>query len=152
MMLFVDFDGVLHPRAPGGNLFSNLARLGAVLRDFEFVEVVITSTWREDMEFDQLQELFSPDIRPRIIGATPVVEIEFPAGPEGSRQEEILLFLEQGNHKDRSWLALDDEERLFWPNCSNLIKCHTQVGFEESAESRLRGLLQSYADSIGYKN
>lgn len=43
MILFLDFDGVLHPRAPGQHLFSNLARLEAVLRDFEFVEVVITS-------------------------------------------------------------------------------------------------------------
>lgn len=135
MILFLDFDGVLHPRAPGKRLFSNLARLEAMLREFEFVEVVITSTWREDMPFDKLQELFSPDIRPRIIGATPVMEIEFPAGPAGSRQEEILSFLEQGNHKNRSWLALDDEERLFRPDCPNLIKCQTQLGFEESAES-----------------
>lgn len=142
MILFVDFDGVLHPRAPGKGLFSNLARLEAVLRDFKFVEVVITSTWREDMTFDQLQELFSPDIRTRIIGTTPVVEIDFPAGPAGSRQEEILLFLEQGNYKDHSWLALDDEERLFQPDCPNLIKCHTQIGFDTATENELRKRLQ----------
>lgn len=148
MILFVDFDGVLHPRSAGQHLFSNLARLEAVLRDFKFVEVVISSTWREDMAFDKIQELFSLDIRPRIVGVTPIVEIEFPAGPAGSRQEEILLFLEQGNYLDNSWLALDDEERLFRPNCPNLIKCHTQVGFEETAEIKLRERLQNHAASI----
>lgn len=130
-------------------MFSNLARLEAVLRDFEFVEVAISSTWREDMAFDKIQELFSLDIRPRIIGVTPVVEVEFPAGPAGSRQEEILLFLKQGNYQDHSWLALDDEERLFQPNCPSLIKCPTQAGFEETAETKLRERLQNHAASIG---
>lgn len=149
MILFLDFDGVLHPRSPGQHLFSNLARLEAVLRDFEFVEVVITSTWREDMSLDQLQTLFSPDIRPRIIGTTPVVEIEFPPGPHGSREAEIRRFLEQDEHKDRPWIALDDEERLFTPDCANLIKCATLTGFEENAERMVRERLRNHADTIG---
>lgn len=101
MILFLDFDGVLHPRAPGKGLFSNLAKLEAVLREFEFVEVVITSTWREDMPFEKLQELFSPDIRQRVIGITPVVEIEFPAGPHGSREVEIPDIANRTEHKPR---------------------------------------------------
>lgn len=144
MILFLDFDGVLHPRAPGNGLFSNLARLEAVLRDFEFVEVAITSTWREDMPFEQLQELFSPDVQARVIGTTPVVEVEFPAGPHGSRQDEILLFLQQPDYTNRSWLALDDEEKLFHPDCPNLILCNPLVGLDEAAENLLRQRLQDY--------
>lgn len=143
MILFLDFDGVLHPRAPGERLFCNLPRLEALLREFEFVEVVITSTWREDMTIVQLQGLFSPDIRFRIIGITPVVEIEFPAGPHGSREEEIRLFLAQDNYKERSWLALDDEEKLFRPGCSNLILCPTQIGLDDEAECQLRARLKA---------
>jgi len=123
MILFLDFDGVLHPRAPGEALFSNLPRLEAVLRDFAFLEVVITSTWREDMSLEELRAKFSPDIQHRVIGTTPVIEIEFPAGPHGSREEEIHLFLEQENHHIRPWVALDDEEKLFRPRCPNLIQC-----------------------------
>lgn len=142
MILFLDFDGVLHPRAPGQGLFSNLAKLEAVLREFEFVEVVITSTWREDMPFEQLRELFSPDIQPRIIGTTPIMEVEFPAGPHGSREEEIRLFLEQGNHKSRPWIALDDEEKLFRPGCLNLIQCQAMIGFDDAIEMQLRARLK----------
>lgn len=142
MILFLDFDGVLHPRAPGKGLFSNLARLETVLREFEFVEIVITSTWREDMPFEKLQELFSPDIRQRVIGITPVVEIEFPAGPHGSREKEIRLFLEQGDHRERAWLALDDEEKLFQPGCANLIQCQALIGFDDATERQLRERLE----------
>lgn len=141
MILFLDIDGVLHPRAPGPHLFSNLARLEGVLRDFEFVDVVISSNWREDMSLEQLQALFSPDIRHRIIGATPVIEIEFPAGPHGTREAEILWFLEQDGHKGRPWIALDDEEKLFTPDCANLIKCSTLIGLDENAEKTMRELL-----------
>lgn len=147
MILFLDFDGVLHPRAPGKRLLCNLPRLEAVLREFEFVEVVIASTWREDMSFEQLQGLFSPDIRSRIIGITPVVEIEFPAGPHGSREKEIRLFLEQENYKDRSWLALDDEERLFSTGCANLVICPTLIGLDDDVEYKLRTRLHTATSS-----
>lgn len=129
MLIFLDFDGVLHPRSPGKNLFCNLPRLEAVLREFDFVEVVITSTWREDMSREQLRELFSPDLRFRIIDVTPVVEIEFPAGPHGTREQEIRLYLEQSGDKDRPWLALDDEYLLFHPDCQNLITCPAACGW-----------------------
>jgi HAD domain in Swiss Army Knife RNA repair proteins len=109
MLLFLDFDGVLHPRAPRKNLFCNLPRLEAVLREFRFVDVVIASTWREDMSLEQLRKLISPDLRSRIIGVTPVVEIEYPAGPHGTREKEIRLYLEQSGCQDRTWLALDDQ-------------------------------------------
>lgn len=148
-LLFLDFDGVLHPRSPGKKLFCNLPRLEAVLREFNFVEVVIASTWREDMDLGQLRELFSPDIRPRVIGVTPVMEIDFPAGPHGSREEEICMFLEQGDFKKRSWLALDDEEKLFKPGCQNLIVCPTTIGFDDNAERLLTERLNTFAKARG---
>lgn len=143
MILFLDFDGVLHPRSPGKNLFCNLPRLEAVLREFSFVEVVIASTWREDMSLGQLRELISPDLRCRIIGVTPVVEIEFPPGPHGTREQEIRSFLEQSGYKDRPWLALDDEYLLFHRDCQNLITCPAAFGLDDHAERRLRERLSA---------
>lgn len=148
MLLFLDFDGVLHPRAPGKHLFCNLPRLESVLRNFEFVEIVISSTWREDKPFEQLQAIFSADIQPRVVGMTPVVEIEFPAGPEGTRQEEILQFLAQDGF-GRSWLALDDEPLLFRSGCPNLIACHPLTGFTGDTEAMLWQRLRNYAETAG---
>jgi len=144
MIIFLDFDGVLHPRAPGKKgLFSNLARLEALLREYEFIEIVISSTWREDMPIEKLKEIFSHDIRPRVIGITPVLDIEFPAGPHGTREQEIRMFLAQDIYKYRTWLALDDEELLFKTECTNLVKCHAAIGFDEEAENRLRDFIES---------
>ena len=50
MILFLDFDGVLHPEPcdEDGEPFCNLPALEAILRDFPAVEIVISSMWRFD--------------------------------------------------------------------------------------------------------
>ncbi|MFZ3000646.1 MAG: HAD domain-containing protein [Undibacterium umbellatum] len=50
MILFLDFDGVLHPEPcyDKTQLFSCLPRLEAILRDFPTVQIVISSTWRKN--------------------------------------------------------------------------------------------------------
>ncbi|WP_205895069.1 HAD domain-containing protein [Metapseudomonas otitidis] len=52
MILFLDFDGVLHPEydgqaTPADVVFCHLPRFEAVMRDHPEVEIVISSTWRE---------------------------------------------------------------------------------------------------------
>ena len=77
MILFLDFDGVLHPEydrqaAPADVAFCHLPRFEAVMRDHPEVEIVISSTWREQFPLDDLRARFSPDIAARIVGATPI--------------------------------------------------------------------------------
>ena len=77
MILFLDFDGVLHPEydgqaTPADVVFCHLPRFEAVMRDYPEVEIVISSMWREQFPLDALRARFSPDIAGRIIGATPV--------------------------------------------------------------------------------
>jgi hypothetical protein len=73
MLLFLDFDGVLHPAISTDaiDLFCRRPLLEDVLRSCPQVDVVISSTWRETRTLDQLQSLFSADIQPRIIAVTP---------------------------------------------------------------------------------
>ncbi|MBC3871856.1 HAD domain-containing protein [Undibacterium oligocarboniphilum] len=73
MILFLDFDGFLHPEPcyDDKQLFCCLPRLENVLRDFQIVQTVISSTWREKRSLDELKVFFAADIAPRIIGATP---------------------------------------------------------------------------------
>jgi hypothetical protein len=111
MILFLDFDGVLHPLFTRPDLppeesrpFCYLPRFATVLRDYPRVEVVISSTWRLKRDLSQLREPFPHDLRPRVIGATPhlVDDERF-----GGRQREALHWL--SHHRPGSpWVALDD--------------------------------------------
>ncbi len=83
-----------------------------VLRDFPHVLVVISSTWREITPPHEIQAMFSEDVRLRIVGTTPLVDIEYPPGPVGSREREIRIFLDQPEFIGRNWLALDDAAPL----------------------------------------
>lgn len=71
MILFLDFDGVLHPFHRPLGTFVLLSYFEDVLRDFPAVNIVISSTWREEYSLPQLQKFFSEDIARRIIDVTP---------------------------------------------------------------------------------
>lgn len=137
MLLFLDFDGVLHPRATK-NFFVHIPRIEGVLRDYPRVRVVISSSWREETYPHEIQSMFSEDLRHRIIGTTPLVEIDYPPGPAGSREEEIRIFLAQPECAGKQWLALDDEAPLFSPGCPNLILCNSLTGLDDEVERQLR--------------
>lgn len=140
MLLFLDFDGVLHPRATK-NPFVHIPRIQEVLRDFPTLRVVISSSWREGMPPAEIQKLFSEDLRDRIIGATPMVDFKYPPGPVGHREEEIRIFMAQIEYREEKWLALDDEAPFFTPGCPNLILCNSLTGLDDEVERRLRGRL-----------
>lgn len=138
MLLFLDFDGVMHPRAPAGKYFSNLHRLEAVLRDYQFLWIVISSTWREGTGLEALKGHFSQDLRHRIVGVTPIHDVDPFDEITGSRQREVEAYLMHAADQAELWLALDDEERLYDRECPNLIKCQSQIGLDEKAEAELR--------------
>lgn len=142
MILFLDFDGVLHPEPcyDDEQLFSCLPRLESVLRDFPAVQVVITSTWREKYSLSELRTFFSADIAVRIIGVTPgwqdIPEIVATMGYQ--RHAEIEGWLRQSGKPWFPWLAIDDKSYLFKPFLKNLIKTNSLIGIDADAENRLR--------------
>jgi hypothetical protein len=141
MILFLDFDGVLHPfpkPQDSNHLFVNRDRLEGVLRDYPDVNVVISSTWRESLSLAELAGLFSADIQSRIVGVLPVFEIRSLADTETIRFREISQYL---NGSADRWVALDDDPDLFPNNCANLIQCDT--GFGDAEEKRLRSFLSA---------
>lgn len=83
-IIFVDFDGVLHP--DGVALFSRLPMFESLLARMPDAEVVVSSTWREDHTLEQLRQFPSPDLRRRITGVTPSLEGGYDIG---GRQMEI---------------------------------------------------------------
>lgn len=143
-LLFLDFDGVLHPD-PCWNedhLFERLPSLENILRDFPKIEIVVSSTWRHKRSLDRLRSLFSPDIAPRIIDVTPD-RSEFPdiaelVGPTYLREIEIIAWLRHSREPWRTWVALDDKMHWFRPFCPNLVLCDHQTGLDLKTEMALR--------------
>lgn len=131
MLLFLDFDGVLH--GYGETRFKHLPVLEAVLRENHQVEIVFSTSWREHQGIDRLRSFFSEDIRHRFIGATPFLDVNRePPYVDFIRHKEILLWLEHQKITSRKWLALDDDYREFPPDCPELIVCNPKFGLGQT--------------------
>jgi len=136
MHLFLDFDGVLHPKGSGQQHFTRLPLLEEFLRKPEHfpVKLVISSTWRHAYGLSKLRTFFSPDIAARIVGVTPSLDAY--AG-DFERSEEIEAWLSSRNAGP--WVALDDEAEHFAPSLRRrLVLCNGSLGLQEEDLSRLQ--------------
>lgn len=146
MILFLDFDGVLHPEhdgepTPADRVFCHLPRFEAIMRDFPSVEVVISSKWRCQFSIDDLRSRFSPDIAARIIGATPQTDANDDQYLPARREGEILEWLAANGRENAPWIALDDASWQFQQHRDRLVACTWYIGLDEAVESRLRAML-----------
>jgi hypothetical protein len=133
-LLFLDFDGVLHPLRSGeAGRFVCMPAFEAWARAHPAIEIVISSTRRQIFPFETIRRFFSSDIRGRIIGVTPIVVVE----AEYKRHREIGIWLHKNQRDAAPWLALDDSEDRFPPGCPNLVLCDPARGFDEETAERL---------------
>ncbi len=139
-ILFLDFDGVLHPNccAPT-DCFCLLPPLVETITPFD-VDVVISSTWRFRRSLRWLKKLFPPSFRDRIIGTTGE---PFPG--TYARWKEIQEYLR--DHPAADWRALDDFDFEFPPDCRELIHCEGYRGCQSAELNRLADWLSKPADS-----
>ncbi len=144
-LLFLDFDGVLHPEPcyRDEDLFCRRPLFESVMREAPAVEIVITSTWRESRDLATLRGFFSDDIAARIVGVTPswrdLPELAALIGPTYVRQIEIEGWLrQQQNRVWESWIALDDKAYWFRPFLPNLVLCDASTGLCERSAAELR--------------
>lgn len=142
MILFLDFDGVLHLEGEGHQLsdrtdFCFLPSLEALLREFPHVRIVISSSWRERLTFEALIAPFAEDIRTRIVGVTPPRGSDAPHS-FAHREGEILAWLQAHGAPDEPWVALDDAEWQFDRHKDRLVVCGSFVGLDAEACSALR--------------
>ena len=126
-VLFLDFDGVLHPTLNGSadtsmpslstTHFGWLPSLVSVLRPHPDLAVVVHSTWRFEFDDNELKEVLS-DLGDRVLGAT----------PWGERYPCILRWL-QANPEYTDYRILDDEPSEFpTPSPAELIVCNPARG------------------------
>jgi len=135
VIVFLDFDGVLHPfHRPTGTLVL-VPHFERVMADFPHVDIVISSAWREAYGLRELQSFFSRGIAKRIVDVTPVLS---PMHHEYVRETEIETWLQEAGRKLESWIAIDDTEPFFSPECGNLILVDPNLGFNEKTEREVR--------------
>lgn len=146
-LLFLDFDGVLHPQydgqpTPADELFCHARRFEVVLRDFPTVEIVISSMWRYHFTLIQLRSHFADDIQSRIIDTT----LLYDGNPlRAQREQEILDWLAITGREGEPWVAIDDASSQFHRHEIQLVACRWYEGFNDEAEATLRDkLLQAY--------
>jgi hypothetical protein len=136
MVLFIHFDGVLHPtHSDPSQHFIHLPRLEAVLRQHGALQMALTISCQDGYSLDALRGIFSADITKRIIGGTSSTDVE---GEAETRYHQIRVFLHRQGLSRDAWAALDDAQDEFPRGCRQLVLCRPEVGFDEAAECRLR--------------
>ncbi|MEJ8850819.1 HAD domain-containing protein [Variovorax rhizosphaerae] len=151
MILFLDFDGVLHPvhdgEFAGPPVFCHLPRLERLLREFPRVDVVITSKWREHLSLEILREFFSEDIRPRVVGMTPLTQPNSLGYMQARREEAVIAWLQEHGMHEGHWVALDADDWQFPNHRDRLVACIPQVGFDDQTEASLRAHFERWRKS-----
>ena len=144
MILFLDFDGVLHPDpCRDDQLFAQAPRLASALEEFPEASVVLSTSWRTFVGLEKLLLPLDAEVRRRVLGVTPrFADFSAPrALVPYRRQAECVQWMTENGMNDAAWLALDDRPSWFEPYCENLITCDALVGFDDEAAGRLRTAL-----------
>lgn len=133
-LIFLDFDGVLHPNfSPEGEYFSQAGYLLDALDGFaEDVEIVISSSWRFHWSTNAILQMLPKGLARLVTGITPIGE---PGRHQRYREIKAYLTSRIGQH---DWRALDDAVNEFPKDCAELIECDGRIGLDDLSAVRLR--------------
>jgi len=131
VLLYLDFDGVLHRRM--NESFERMPLLEEILTQYPEILIVVSSSWRETMSLEALKHLFPVSYQNRIIGVTPslqdVPDIEY------IRYRECLS---NSQHLGISnFIIIDDESHRFPPGCENLVSTKYREGMTDETVSEV---------------
>lgn len=158
-VLYLDFDGVLHPdavychqghfqlRAPGHSLFESAAILERLLSPYPKVRVVLSTSWVRILGLDVARAQLPAGLATRVVGSTwhhAFHQFEWLHMP---RHEQIARHL--ASHNIHHWLAVDDDHQE-WPDAmaSRLVRVSSELGLqEETAQISLSDALAKFLDS-----
>lgn len=147
-VLYLDFDGVLHPDAvylvrgkvelrAEGELFMWAQPLVDALKPYHEIQIVLSTSWVRSIGFNAAKKALPQPLRERVIGAT--WHSQMGAGwPDKalwqirSRHHQIAADL--STRKIEDWLAIDDDT-AGWPEChrENLVETNPQLGLGDDA-------------------
>jgi hypothetical protein len=139
-LLFLDFDGVVHPQDdtnhPAG-WFRWLPILANLLAPWPDVKIVVHSSWRYEYTDEELRKLLGP-LSARFAGSA----------PRGPREQAIESVLEANKSLVTAHLVLDDEEREFTTRRVNLIIVDALEGLtQRRTQEKVQRWLESTAQA-----
>ena len=132
-IVFVDFDGVLHPASCAERFHGMHANdLAKVLLKAD-ARVVVSSTWRLRRNLSALRESVGAALGSLIIGKTPIYsQLNLKELPERlhafQRHTECVAWMRKHHETPDAWLALDDRSYIFYPFCTQLVHCDEKTG------------------------
>lgn len=162
MILFLDFDGVVHPEPSKAEYaFCRLHLIEEILQDFPLVEIVVSSAWHLEWETEQesvanLKEHFSYALRERLVGVTPDHSKTTPQNaPDGlaeyMREWECMDWLGKNRPAGTPYLMLDDRDWWFRPDNPHLMIVDCDSGFMPENEDEFRAHLKRLTGHQGKK-
>ena len=164
MIIFLDFDGVLHADdvyrnksgitlKGGGTLFEHAPVLASAIEHFSEVKIVLSTSWVRELGFERAKNYLQPSLQKRVVGATYHSSFELDDGlvPQTpwvllSRYEQIARYVLKHNIKD--WLAVDNDNEG-WPEmlAHHLVHTDDDLGLGEfSAQQRLMLVLANFSE------
>lgn len=131
MFLFLNFDGVLHPKWLGQEgYFAFEDRLLEVLRAHPEVKIVLSTAWVEQYGFAKTRGFLHPDIQLRAIGATLSSDLDPFEWEAMTRYQQVARYA----HRNRlnAWIAVDDDVDG-WPVAQrhHLVQCDSRYGLSD---------------------
>lgn len=125
-LLFLDYDGVLHPDAvyltsrgvelrAAGELFMWAPLLVEALAPHQDVQIVLSTSWARNLGFHRARSVLPAELQPRVIGATWHSAMgkgwpDFIPWDAQTRHEQIQAYLSRLS-TPASWIAIDDDDR-----------------------------------------
>lgn len=126
-VVFLDIDGVLFPHYSKSWSANAITYLNSLCQEHG-LQIVITSTWREKHNLEELRELLkAKGVEGQIIGVTPI---------GGNRGEEIKEWLEEYECED--YIVIDDVVWNIEPHVENVFKCQSHIGLNEEVYNEIK--------------
>ncbi|WP_341674735.1 HAD domain-containing protein [Niveibacterium sp. SC-1] len=148
MIVFLDFDGVLHPLNRGPADFARTPLLFPLLDEFSEAKVVLSTSWRYTYPFDVLCAKLPKRLADRIVGMTPLNACQNPAHHHDGRprwpvrEHECRDWLVAQGLEDAAWLAVDDDREVFSKEAP-VVWCDPREGLTPDAVDQIRARLSA---------
>ncbi|MEH0166700.1 HAD domain-containing protein [Roseateles microcysteis] len=160
MLLYLDFDGPLHPdavyitasgrielRAPGHRLFESAYLLSELLEPHPSVRIVLSTSWVCMKSFSFARRQLSASLQNRVIGATFHSREDRLSFGRMTRWQQIAR--DVARRRPHAWIALDDDD-LEWPDEQRhrLVKADEWLGLQDAnCRTRLAEAIASAASA-----